>query len=176
MKLRDFDGALEDCNEAMELCPNNPKAYFRRGQAHHGKMNYEQSLVSAGFLGPRLILPLRFLAVGGLLRGLACLFGPRRIWTWGTIMEQANSMEPRLTQFFFQYDLYTALKLSPNDRGKFLTSLAGGMGWPQMAVHARNKSCFLAIKNEIAAVEGEMQVYKKVPSRRNSEETPMQMQ
>jgi len=91
LKLRDFDGALEDCNEAMDLCPNNPKAYFRRGQAHHGKMNYEQSL----------------------------------------------------------YDLYTALKLSPNDR---------------------------AIKNEIAAVEGEMQVYKKVPSRRNSEETAMQTQ
>jgi len=91
LKLRDFDGALEDCNEAMELWPNNYKAYFRRGQAHHGKMNYEQSL----------------------------------------------------------YDLYTALKLCPDDR---------------------------AIKNEIAAVEGEMQVYKKVPSRRNSEETAMQTQ
>lgn len=44
--MKDFDGALEDCNEALEISPMNPKIFFRRGQANHGKMNYEQSLVS----------------------------------------------------------------------------------------------------------------------------------
>ncbi|KFD47640.1 hypothetical protein M514_11503, partial [Trichuris suis] len=76
IKLKDFSGALEDCNEAMELDPSNPKAYYRRGQAYHGKLCYERSL----------------------------------------------------------FDLFTALRLAPHDR---------------------------AIKNEIAAVTGAIQVYKK---------------
>uniref|UniRef100_A0A5S6Q3J0 peptidylprolyl isomerase n=1 Tax=Trichuris muris TaxID=70415 RepID=A0A5S6Q3J0_TRIMR len=76
IKLKDFSGALEDCNEAMELDPSNPKAYYRRGQAYHGKLCYERSL----------------------------------------------------------FDLFTALRLAPHDK---------------------------AIKNEIAAVTGAIQVYKK---------------
>lgn len=76
IKKKDFDGALHLCNEALEHSANNFKAYFRRGQAHHGLLNYEQSLL----------------------------------------------------------DLHMAKRLKPNDK---------------------------AIKNEIAAVQGEMQVYCK---------------
>ncbi|KRX19567.1 Peptidyl-prolyl cis-trans isomerase D [Trichinella nelsoni] len=76
IRLKDFSGALEDCNEALELDPSNYKAYYRRGQAYHGKLYHERSL----------------------------------------------------------FDLFTALRIAPMDK---------------------------ATKSQIAAVSGEIQVYKK---------------
>ena len=31
-------------NEALDIAPDNPKALYRRGQAFHGKREYEKSL------------------------------------------------------------------------------------------------------------------------------------
>lgn len=44
LKLKHYDAALEDCDEALDIEPNNPKALYRRGQAHHGKRDYDRSL------------------------------------------------------------------------------------------------------------------------------------
>lgn len=44
IKLKLYDAALEDCDEALDIEPKNPKALFRRGQAFHGKSDYERSL------------------------------------------------------------------------------------------------------------------------------------
>lgn len=44
LKLKQYDSALEDCDEALEIEANNPKALYRRGQAHHGNCDYERSL------------------------------------------------------------------------------------------------------------------------------------
>ncbi|KFM57362.1 Peptidyl-prolyl cis-trans isomerase D, partial [Stegodyphus mimosarum] len=44
LKMKMYDRALEDCDEALDIEPKNPKALFRRGQAFHGKSDYERSL------------------------------------------------------------------------------------------------------------------------------------
>uniref|UniRef100_A0A915JHA2 Uncharacterized protein n=1 Tax=Romanomermis culicivorax TaxID=13658 RepID=A0A915JHA2_ROMCU len=44
IKRKDFDAALNLCNEAFEYNPDNSKIYFRRGQAFHGLLSYEKSL------------------------------------------------------------------------------------------------------------------------------------
>lgn len=44
LKLQRYNEALEDCDEALDLEPNNPKALFRRGQAYHGLRDYKRSL------------------------------------------------------------------------------------------------------------------------------------
>lgn len=44
LKLKLYDSALEDCDEALDIEPKNPKALYRRGQAFHGKRDYERSL------------------------------------------------------------------------------------------------------------------------------------
>ncbi|XP_076368141.1 peptidyl-prolyl cis-trans isomerase D-like isoform X2 [Tachypleus tridentatus] len=44
LKLKMYDGALEDCDEALDLDSKNPKALFRRGQAFHGRRDYDRSL------------------------------------------------------------------------------------------------------------------------------------
>lgn len=33
LKLENFEKALQDCNRSLEICPNDPKALFRRCQA-----------------------------------------------------------------------------------------------------------------------------------------------
>ncbi|GBN90778.1 Peptidyl-prolyl cis-trans isomerase D [Araneus ventricosus] len=45
LKLKLYDRALEDCDEALDIESKNPKALYRRGQAFHGKGDYERSLV-----------------------------------------------------------------------------------------------------------------------------------
>jgi len=44
LKLRQYDWALEDCIEALDMDPDCAKAHFRKGQALHGKADYEESL------------------------------------------------------------------------------------------------------------------------------------
>ncbi|XP_055928639.1 peptidyl-prolyl cis-trans isomerase D-like [Argiope bruennichi] len=44
LKLKLYDRALEDCDEALDIEAKNPKALYRRGQAFHGKGDYERSL------------------------------------------------------------------------------------------------------------------------------------
>ncbi|XP_054722519.1 peptidyl-prolyl cis-trans isomerase D-like [Uloborus diversus] len=44
LKLKLYDRALEDCDEALDIEPKNPKALYRRGQAFHGVSDYERSL------------------------------------------------------------------------------------------------------------------------------------
>ncbi|KAG8198691.1 hypothetical protein JTE90_015515 [Oedothorax gibbosus] len=44
LKLKQYDKALEDCDEALDIEPKNPKALYRRGQAFHGKGDYDRSL------------------------------------------------------------------------------------------------------------------------------------
>lgn len=46
VKLKMYDQALEDCNEILDTSPNHPKAFYRRGQAYHGKRDYERAIVS----------------------------------------------------------------------------------------------------------------------------------
>lgn len=45
MKLKRYDAALEAINDALDIAPDNAKALFRRGQAWHGKREYEKSLM-----------------------------------------------------------------------------------------------------------------------------------
>ncbi|RWS14569.1 Peptidyl-prolyl cis-trans isomerase D-like protein, partial [Dinothrombium tinctorium] len=44
LKLKEYDSAVEDCDEALDLCPENAKALYRKGQALHGQKDYESSL------------------------------------------------------------------------------------------------------------------------------------
>ncbi|OQR75774.1 peptidyl-prolyl cis-trans isomerase D-like [Tropilaelaps mercedesae] len=44
IKLKMYDQALEECNEILDASPNNPKAYYRRGQAYHGKGDYDRAI------------------------------------------------------------------------------------------------------------------------------------
>lgn len=46
IKLQLYDQALENCNEALDSVPNHFKALYRRGQAYHGKREYERAIVS----------------------------------------------------------------------------------------------------------------------------------
>lgn len=42
--MKKYDQAIEILNEALEISPDNPKAFYRRGQAWHGKRDYEKSI------------------------------------------------------------------------------------------------------------------------------------
>ncbi len=44
MRLKRYDSALESLNEALDIAPDNAKALYRRGQAFHGKREYDKSL------------------------------------------------------------------------------------------------------------------------------------
>ncbi|XP_064482272.1 peptidyl-prolyl cis-trans isomerase D-like [Ornithodoros turicata] len=44
LKLKQYDRALDDCDEALDLEPRHPKALFRRGQAFHGMRDYDKSM------------------------------------------------------------------------------------------------------------------------------------
>lgn len=44
IKLKQYDAAIEDCNEALDIESQSSKALFRRGQAFHGRRDYERSL------------------------------------------------------------------------------------------------------------------------------------
>lgn len=44
LKKKKYDLAIEVLNEALEMAPENAKALFRRGQAFHGKREYEKSV------------------------------------------------------------------------------------------------------------------------------------
>ncbi|XP_023224831.1 LOW QUALITY PROTEIN: peptidyl-prolyl cis-trans isomerase D-like [Centruroides sculpturatus] len=44
IKLKRYDAAIEDCNEALDIESQSSKALFRRGQAYHGSRDYERSL------------------------------------------------------------------------------------------------------------------------------------
>lgn len=45
LKLKNYDKALKNCNETIELDENNVKALFRRGQAHSGLQDYDKALI-----------------------------------------------------------------------------------------------------------------------------------
>jgi len=44
IKLKKYVEAMADCDEAIDIDSKNAKAYFRRGQAHHGLRDYDSSL------------------------------------------------------------------------------------------------------------------------------------
>jgi tetratricopeptide (TPR) repeat protein len=44
LRLKRYDAALEVLNESLDIAPDNAKALYRRGQAFHGKREYERSL------------------------------------------------------------------------------------------------------------------------------------
>lgn len=44
LKLKKYDQAIEVCNEALDMTADNAKALFRRGQAWHGKREYQKSM------------------------------------------------------------------------------------------------------------------------------------
>lgn len=44
LKMKQYDRALDDCDEALDLEPHHPKALFRRGQAFHGMRDYDKSM------------------------------------------------------------------------------------------------------------------------------------
>lgn len=46
IKLKEYDQALEACNEVLDLAPSNAKGLYRRGQAYHGKGDYDRAIVS----------------------------------------------------------------------------------------------------------------------------------
>jgi len=46
IKTKQYESALEDCEEALDISPDNPKAWFRKGQSLHGSRDYEKSLQS----------------------------------------------------------------------------------------------------------------------------------
>ncbi|XP_053693435.1 protein unc-45 homolog B [Sabethes cyaneus] len=43
LKLEKFEEALEDCSKSLDVCPNDPKALFRRFQAFEGLDRYEEA-------------------------------------------------------------------------------------------------------------------------------------
>lgn len=45
LKLNDYAGAVEDCNEALVLDKDSVKALFRRGQAHAAVKDYDEAMV-----------------------------------------------------------------------------------------------------------------------------------
>ncbi|BFZ05343.1 hypothetical protein BsWGS_08383 [Bradybaena similaris] len=44
LKLGDDAEAIKHCNEALEISPNNAKAYFRRAQAHQNRKDFDKAL------------------------------------------------------------------------------------------------------------------------------------
>jgi peptidyl-prolyl isomerase D len=44
LRLKKYDSALEVLNEALDIGPDNAKALYRRGQAFHGRREYDKSL------------------------------------------------------------------------------------------------------------------------------------
>lgn len=47
LKLEQFNEALLDCNKSLELAPRDPKALYRRAQAHEGLEKYEEAYKDA---------------------------------------------------------------------------------------------------------------------------------
>lgn len=45
LKLGDYSGAAADCNEVLDLDPNNIKALYRRGQSNTNMKDFEQAMV-----------------------------------------------------------------------------------------------------------------------------------
>lgn len=48
LKLKEFDVAVEKCNEVLQVCGDNAKALYRLGQALHGKRSYTEALEVLG--------------------------------------------------------------------------------------------------------------------------------
>ncbi len=44
IKTGDYEEALKQCNNILEVDPENPKAHFRRGQAKRGLKDYDLAL------------------------------------------------------------------------------------------------------------------------------------
>ncbi|XP_054163987.1 peptidyl-prolyl cis-trans isomerase D-like [Oppia nitens] len=44
LRLKRYEAALEVLNESLDICPDNAKALYRRGQAYHGQRDYDKSL------------------------------------------------------------------------------------------------------------------------------------
>lgn len=42
--MKQYDKAIEVLDEALEIAPENAKALYRRGQAYHGKREYENCI------------------------------------------------------------------------------------------------------------------------------------
>lgn len=42
--MKQYDKAIEVLDETLEIAPDNAKALYRRGQAYHGKRDYERSV------------------------------------------------------------------------------------------------------------------------------------
>ncbi|XP_066149150.1 protein unc-45 homolog B [Euwallacea fornicatus] len=47
LKLEDFEKTLQDCDRSLEICPNDPKALFRRCQALESLQRYEEAFRDA---------------------------------------------------------------------------------------------------------------------------------
>lgn len=47
LKVNNYDAAVADCTESLEISPNDPKALFRRSQAYEALEKYEESYKDA---------------------------------------------------------------------------------------------------------------------------------
>ncbi|XP_057317799.1 protein unc-45 homolog B [Microplitis mediator] len=50
LKQKDYDNVIKDCNEALKITPNDPKALFRRCQAYEALEKYEEAYRDARFV------------------------------------------------------------------------------------------------------------------------------
>ncbi|XP_012233460.2 protein unc-45 homolog B [Linepithema humile] len=47
LKLQDYEKVIKDCNDSLEICPNDPKALFRRCQALESLERFEEAYQDA---------------------------------------------------------------------------------------------------------------------------------
>lgn len=47
LKVSDYEAAIKDCTTSLEICPNDPKALFRRCQAYEALEKFEEAYKDA---------------------------------------------------------------------------------------------------------------------------------
>lgn len=50
LKQEEYNKAIRDCDEALKICPNNPKALFRRCQALESLERFEEAYRDARYI------------------------------------------------------------------------------------------------------------------------------
>lgn len=50
LKQKEYDRAIKDCDEALKICPNDPKALFRRCQALEALERFEEAYRDARYI------------------------------------------------------------------------------------------------------------------------------